>query len=279
MPLNLTKKTAVKGRGGIHVYVQLANEIRQAIQTGGLEPDDELPSAKVICQQTGLSREPVLKALDIIKGEGLTVSRPGMPMLVAQRRRPRVMGPARYREQLGRLRRGEQLPLQSAFTTENDVKWSQYTETHREFAERAVSALDRELLQLGDDVDTIWRRWFVRNIVVGGVIRPIEIVRSAIPMEIAAGTILMDVDADPTPGGTLEALFLNGYDPHLARHVVNGRAPSTRERELLQMQSADRVWDLLEIFTTANGTPIQAARTIMPMSGVTLEFETYLNAA
>lgn len=279
MPLKLNQKTAVKGRGGIPVYLQLANEIRRAILTEAVSPGHELPSARKICEQTGLSREPVLRALEVLRSEGLTESRPGSRTVVAERRRPRVMGPGRYRDMLSRIRRGEPLPLQSAFTVENGVKWSQYTESHREFAENAVSALDRELLQLGDDVETLWRRWFVRNIVVDGVVKPIEIVRSAVPLHVAAGTILMDVDADPTPGGTLEALLRNGYDPHLARHKVVGRPPSARERELLDIQSADWVYDLLEIFTTADGTPIQAARTILPMSGTTLEFETDLSAA
>jgi GntR family transcriptional regulator len=277
MPLKLNHKTAVKGRGGLPVYKQLANALRQQLLTGDLQPDEELPSAREICEQTGLSRQPVLQALEILKGEGLIFSQPGFPALVAERRPARVMGPARYRDMLGRLRRGEPLPLESAFTVENGVRWSQYTESPREFAEEVVSALDRELL--GDEVETIWRRRFVRNIVLDEQVKPIEIVRSAIPLEIAAGTILMDADADPTPGGTLEALFLNGYDPHLARHIVIGRSPNELERTLLQMQSADRVYDLLEIFTTIDGMPIQAARTIMPMSGTTLEFETDLSPA
>jgi len=271
MPLKLTKRTVTKGIG-IPVYLQLANHLRQAILTGDVVPGEDLPSAREICQRTGISREPVLHALEIIKGEGLTVSRPGWPTQVARRRRPRVMGPARYRDLLDRLRRGEPLPLESAFTAENNARWSEYTED-REFAEEAVSALDRELLQLGRDVESIWRRRFVRKI--NG--RPLEIVRSAIPLHVAAGTILMDADADVTPGGTIEVLFHNGYDPVLAQHAVIGRPPNTRERELLKIESADWVYDLLEVFTTADGTAIQAARTIMPMTGTTLQFETSLS--
>ena len=274
MPLNLTKKTAVKGRGGIPVYVQLANSLRAAILTDEIPPGAELPSVREICELTGVSKEPVRHALGIIAGEGLTISRTGWPTLVAERRRPRLMGPARYRDLLGRLRRGEPLPRESAFTAENGAKWWDYHEDRLTFAQEAPTALDRELLQLAEDAE-VWRRRFVRSL--RG--KPYEIVASAIPLEIAAGTILMDIDAEPTPGGTLEALFLNGYDPHLARHTVVGRPPTAEERELLKMKSADWVYDLLEIFTTADGTVIQAARTIMPQSGITLEFETDLSAA
>jgi GntR family transcriptional regulator len=274
MPLKLTDQTVRKGVG-IPAYVQLANHVRQAILTGDIQPGESLPSARKIGELTGISREPVLHALEILRSEGLTTSRPGWPTRVAEQRQPRVMGPARYRDLLDRLRRGEPLPLQSAFTAENGAKWSQYSESPREFAEEAASALDRELLRLGDDVVNIWRRRFVRRIND----KPFEIVRSAIPLHIAAGTILMDDQADPTPGGTIEVLFRNGYDPHLARHEVTSRAPNARERELLELQSADWVYDLLEIFTTADGTPIQAARTILPTSGTTLEFETDLSAA
>lgn len=273
MPLKLTDETVRKGIG-IPVYQQLANHLRQAILTGDVAEGDNLPSAREICQQTGISRQPVLQALEIIKGEGLTVSRPGWPTKVAARRRPRVMGPARYRDLLTRLRRGEPLPRESAFTAENGAKWKDYSEDPREFAEEAATALDGDLLGLGEGAP-IWRRRFVRNL--RGV--PLEIVRSAIPLHMATGTLLMDPAADPQPDGTIGILFRNGFDPHLARHVVVGRAPNAREHELLKMESADRVWDLLEVFTTADGTPIQAARTIMPMSGTTLEFETDLSAA
>lgn len=273
MPLKLTKDTAVKGRGGIPVYQQLADHLRQAILTGDVEPGDPLPSASKICQQTGVSREPVLHALEIIKGEGLTISRAGWPTKVAERRQPRLMGPQRYRELLRLLRAGEPLPRENALTLENGGRWSDYTEAPRDFALEAATALDVTLLNLDHGAE-IWRRRFVRNL--RG--RPYEIVRSAIPTAIAAGTILMDADADPEPGGTLEALFRNGYDPDLAQHSVIGRAPNARERELLQMESADWVYDLLEVFTSADGTPIQAARTIMPMSGTILEFETTLSA-
>jgi len=272
MPLKLTKKTVRKGTG-IPVYQQLANHLRQAILTDDLRPGEELPSAREICQQTGISREPVLHALDIIKGEGLTVSRAGWPTQVAKRRQPRLMGPARYRELLRLLRAGEPLPRENALTLEHGARWSEYTEAPREFALEAATALDMELLKLGPDAE-VWRRRFVRNL--RG--KPYEIVASAIPPEIAAGTILMDAEADPEPGGTLEALFVNGYDPDLARHTVRGRAPNALERELLEMTSADSVYDLLEVFTDKHGRPIQAARTIMPMSGTVLEFETVLSA-
>lgn len=271
MPLKLTEETVRKGTG-IPVYQQLANHLRQAILTGDVEPRDKLPSAREICLQTGISREPVLRALEIIRSEGLTVSRPGWPTQVAERRQPRLMGPARYRELLRLLRSGEPLPRENALTLENEGQWSEYTEEPREFALEAATPLDVDLLKLAEGAE-IWRRRFVRNL--RG--KPYEIVRSAIPPAIAAGTILMDPDAAPEPGGTLEALFRNGYDPHLVQHSVVGRAPNARERELLEMTSADWVYDLLEVFTTADGRPIQAARTIMPMSGTVLEFETTLS--
>lgn len=270
MPLKLTAKTAVKGRDGIPVYVQLANHLRQAIFTGDLDPGDPLPSEKDIAAATGISREPVRKALGVLLSEGLTVSTPGMPTRVAERRQARLMGPARYRELLQMLRRGER-PRESAFTRENGARWSDYSED-REFAEELASPLDRELLHL-DEGTSIWRRRFARNL--RG--KPLEIVRSAIPTEVAAGTLLMDPDADPDPAGTLGILFDAGYDPSLAWHRVIGRAPNALERELLKMQSADWVLDLLEVFTMPDGTPIQAARTIMPQSSTILEFSTDLS--
>jgi hypothetical protein len=37
------------------------------------------------------------------------------------------MGPARYRDLLSRLRQGEPLPNENAFTIENGAKWRDYT--------------------------------------------------------------------------------------------------------------------------------------------------------
>jgi GntR family transcriptional regulator len=269
MPLKLNSRTVNKS-AGLPAWEQLANHLRQAIVSDDIKPGEALPSEKDIGDLVGISRQPVRKALDQLDHEGLIIKRKGWPTKVAERREPLVMGPSRYRSALTNARRGEALPAENPFTTEHGARWSAYTEDPREFAEETASPRDRELLKLAAKAK-VWRRRFVRNL--DG--RPFEIVRSAIPLEMAAGTVLMS--PEPSPGNASAILAQNGYDPQLIRHTLLGRPPNGRERELLKMESADWVWERLEVFTLRDGTPIQAAKTIMPITGNILEFETDLS--
>jgi GntR family transcriptional regulator len=78
--------------GGRPLYLQLAEQIRHAIETGVLRPGDTLPAIRTLAQQLVMSPNTVVKAYDALGGEGWIESRPGSGAYVTQRRgaHPRV---------------------------------------------------------------------------------------------------------------------------------------------------------------------------------------------
>lgn len=55
-------------------YRQLARILREAIDTGELEPGQSLPSESSMVQQHGVSRETARKAVALLRGEGVVVT-------------------------------------------------------------------------------------------------------------------------------------------------------------------------------------------------------------
>jgi GntR family transcriptional regulator len=66
------------------LHAQVAETLRRAITTGQLEPGAELPSESQLCEEYGVSRITVRKALSTLEQEGLVVSGQGRPRRVRQ---------------------------------------------------------------------------------------------------------------------------------------------------------------------------------------------------
>jgi len=66
--------TRVKPGAFTPVYVQIANLVRTAIQSGEFGPGDRLPSETVVQQETGVNRLTVRKSYRILADEGLIVT-------------------------------------------------------------------------------------------------------------------------------------------------------------------------------------------------------------
>jgi GntR family transcriptional regulator len=66
-------------------YAEIATHFRRQITDGELNPGDEMPSYKNAAEQFGVNRTTIVRAYDILKSEGLIVSRPGKGTTVAAR--------------------------------------------------------------------------------------------------------------------------------------------------------------------------------------------------
>ncbi|MFC5723227.1 GntR family transcriptional regulator [Streptomyces gamaensis] len=63
-------------------YEQIADSLRRRITEGEFRPGDLLPSSRDLCEQWGVSRATVNKALDMLRADGVVVSRQGLGVLV-----------------------------------------------------------------------------------------------------------------------------------------------------------------------------------------------------
>lgn len=66
-------------------YAEIATHFRRQITDGELNPGDAMPSYTEAAEQFGVNRTTVVRAYDILKSEGLIVSRPGKGTTVAAR--------------------------------------------------------------------------------------------------------------------------------------------------------------------------------------------------
>src|SRR5205807_5303557 len=69
---------------GVATYLQLVQQVHQALQLGLLEPGDQLPTAKEVVAKLAINPNTVLKAYRELEREGLVRARPGLGTFVVR---------------------------------------------------------------------------------------------------------------------------------------------------------------------------------------------------
>ena len=70
---------------GVPTYLQLVQQVHQALQIGLLEPGDQLPTAQQVVSSLAINPNTVLKAYRDLEREGLVRARPGLGTFVVGR--------------------------------------------------------------------------------------------------------------------------------------------------------------------------------------------------
>jgi GntR family transcriptional regulator len=88
----------------VPIYQQLAQQIREAIARGELQPEASLPSVRQLSRELVVNPNTVARAYTELEREGLLISRPGRGIYVAQPRNDltRTARDRRLTEQLDR---------------------------------------------------------------------------------------------------------------------------------------------------------------------------------
>jgi GntR family transcriptional regulator len=82
---------------GVATYLQLVQQVHQALQLGLLEPGDQLPTAQQVVVKLAINPNTVLKAYRDLEREGLVRPRPGQgTFVVGTVPRPDPAAQARY---------------------------------------------------------------------------------------------------------------------------------------------------------------------------------------
>src|SRR6201997_3332757 len=69
-------------RSGVPTYLQLVQQVRQAVRLGILLPGDQLPTVKEVVGSLAINPNTVLKAYRELEHRGLAVGRPGQGTFV-----------------------------------------------------------------------------------------------------------------------------------------------------------------------------------------------------
>ena len=67
---------------GVATYLQLVQQVHQALQLGILEPGDQLPTAQQVVAKLAINPNTVLKAYRDLEAKGLAAGRPGQGTFV-----------------------------------------------------------------------------------------------------------------------------------------------------------------------------------------------------
>jgi GntR family transcriptional regulator len=73
-------------RADVPKWQQLADLIRERIDSGEYQPRQPIPSEHQLVQETGLSRSTVQKALRVLRDEGVIYSVQGLGTFAAEKR-------------------------------------------------------------------------------------------------------------------------------------------------------------------------------------------------
>ena len=72
------------GRSGVAPYMQLVQQVRQAMRLGLLTEGDQLPTVKDVVAKVAINPNTVLKAYRELEYEGLVAARPGVGTFVTR---------------------------------------------------------------------------------------------------------------------------------------------------------------------------------------------------
>ena len=75
----------VDGRSGLPSYLQIVQQVRQALRMGALEVGDQLPSVREVVAAVAVNPNTVLKAYRDLEREGLVEARAGQGTFVRAR--------------------------------------------------------------------------------------------------------------------------------------------------------------------------------------------------
>ena len=90
-------------RSGLPTYLQLTQQVRQALRLGVLSPGDQLPTAREVVAKLAINPNTVLKAYSELEHARLVEARPGLGTFVsATVDLPRVTGQGRLARELSR---------------------------------------------------------------------------------------------------------------------------------------------------------------------------------
>ncbi|GAA0916337.1 GntR family transcriptional regulator [Nonomuraea longicatena] len=230
---------------------RIADDLRADIKSGRLPPGFKLPGMRVLAERYGVTQNPVIKAIGILKSEGLVTTIHGSGAYVRQPHPVRRLGPDRYARH-----RWQHTTVEA----QADDKPGSSTVTQQGGQTQDVAlveATDRIAAALGiSPGDLVYER--ARVMTRDNV--PTHTMASYYRQADVEGTALVD----PRPGiagpsGGFQVLTDRGLPPHEITEELATRMPTAEEALLLDLPAGEPVIELHRITRTADGRPIEYA--------------------
>lgn len=252
LPLGQVDKSADRP-----AFRQIADQLRAAIVGGALGPGDRVPSESQLIEHYALARMTIRQALDELKAEGLVVAEHGRGVFVRPRASVRRVASDRFR-------RAHRDAGRAAFIAESigvGTPTVDEIEVGHEVAAPHVAAA----LRLSKRSRVVARR---RRYLLDG--QPVELADSFVPLSIARGTAIEDVDTGP--GGIYARLEEAGHRLSEFVEEVSARMPTPVERRRLGLPSGTPVLIVRRVAYDSTGTPVETTDTVKAAPSFVLEY-------
>lgn len=82
-------------------YLQIADHLRRAVAEGEIKAGEKLPAVRTLAQDYGIANATAAKAVEVLRQEGIAISRPGIGTVV---RDPQAASAPSLQDQVDELR-------------------------------------------------------------------------------------------------------------------------------------------------------------------------------
>ena len=216
------------------VYIQIHDEIHEAIEAGRWVPGDKIPAERELAEQFGVSRMTLRQAVMMLVDEGILERRVGSGTYVAERK---------VQEQLNGV---------TSFTEMMAAAGKVATSRTISFHIGKASNSEQEQLQLGDD-DQVLRMERVRY----GNDEPIAFEVASIPASLVDGLARESL----TNSCTAHCRNNGAYGLGMLNKTVTAAAVTERVAEYLAIKRGDPVLVMRQLTFDTAGKPFEYVRT------------------
>jgi GntR family transcriptional regulator len=250
--------TEVASRGAAPLYIQIADDLGEAIERGDYRTGDQLPPKKELVKSYGVSQQTVQNAIDHLRGSGLVASRRGAGTFVQAP--PKLKRLSRNR--LGSSRRDAR---RGGFFLDAEVAGvSAFVQAEVRIEEADPETARLLAIEAGESV-------LVRDRVMHAGDEPVELARTLIPRRLTRGTLIEEVDSGP--GGSMARLEESGHTIAYFVEAVSARRATRREAELLDLRPETSVLCVQRVGHGADGEPIEVTHMTIASDRYELVYE------
>jgi len=237
------------------VYRQIADDLRDAIEGADLPPGAQLPSEATLVDEYKVSRVTARRALAVLVADGLVVPEHGRGWFVRRRPPVRRLSSDRF------ARRNEG---KAAFTVDMEANERSFSVDVLSVGKASAPAAILERLELPAGEDVVIRR---RRYLVEG--QPIEFATSYIPLDIATGTPIEEMN--PGPGGIYARMEDRGLVFERYDEEITARMPTEEESRTLNLAPGSPVLHLTRT-AFASGRAVEVCDTVMDGAAFVLHY-------
>lgn len=249
-----------------------ASRIRALIDSGRLQVGDQLPTEPVLCEEHGVSRMTLRRAIDVLEAEGRVVRRHGAGTFVADPPRRLVRDSRRYAWEKNRVLLPE-ADRAARGSTEVDTGAERHNLRWHAWFEEVLADNDIAAAFDVDEGEPMVRRTYLsREVGSPPFGRAISHLRIA---DVRTNPALLDAEREPWPGGTQHQLWTVGIEVTRIDDQIKARTATTAEAQALQIRDNAPVIALRKV-SWSDDRVVEVADNVWPASNIELRFTTHL---